>query len=203
MTPCAMDYNHDESDYVSCSECGLIYNTANHLTKHIQKEHTVKPEEGTDNEETTDGEETDADETVDEEEGENQEEAAFANFYEDATEVIRKSQEWETKYQEFAAQGINEEEAIDSAALKLQGHIEKEALELYRRYLTNLLLFQNGSVHRDIQDDLLRFWDSGFSARRAAKLATNKHESVIKGLMDLESYRSEDDSCDCSSGHDE
>ena len=198
-----MDHNCDESDYVSCSECGLIYNTANHLAKHIQKEHTVKTEGATDNEELNDSEEMEEDDTADEEEGENQEEAAFANFYEDATEVIRNSQEWETKYQEFAAQGNDEEEAISSADLELQGRIEKEALDLYRRYLTNFLLFQNGSVHRDIQDDLLRFWDGGFSARRAAKLATNKHESVIKGLMELESDRSEDDSCDSSSGHDE
>ena len=198
-----MDHNCDECDYVSCSECGLIYNTANHLAKHIQKEHTVKTEGATDNEELNDSEEMEEDDTADEEEGKNQEEAAFANFYEDATEVIRNSQEWETKYQEFAAQGINEEEAIDSADLELQGRIEKEALELYRRYLTNLLLFQNGSVHRDIQDDLLSFWDDGFTASRAARMATKKHANIIQGLMEPESDSSEDDSSNSSSGDDE
>ena len=76
----AICHNHDESAYFSCSEYVLIYNTANHFEKHIQKEHTVKAEESTDNDESTDNEDMEADLAVDEEEVENQEEAAFAKF---------------------------------------------------------------------------------------------------------------------------
>ena len=87
--------------------------------------------------------------------------------------------------------------------MELQVHIEKEALDFYTRYLTNSVLFWNGSVHRHTQDALQSFWYDGFTASGAARMTTNKHASIIKGLMEPESDSSEDDSSDSSSEHNE
>ena len=96
------------------------------------------------------------------------------------------------------ARGIAEDEAIDSVDLELQGRIDKEALSLYKIYLENTLLLQNGSVHADVQDDLFRFWDNGFTASRAAKMAANKHSDIIQGLMEPESDSDEDSNSNSS-----
>ena len=185
-TTSLMDCHQDEEDYVSCKECGALFDKVNNLAKHLQTDHMAK--DAAVSGESANGAEMDA-ESVGEE---NLEQLAFANFYDKATETVQKSAEWVEKHKEHVARGIAEDEAIDSVDLELQGRIDKEALSLYKIYLENTLLLQNGSVHADVQDDLLRFWDNGFTASRAAKMAANKHSDIIQGLMEPESDSDED-----------
>ena len=193
-----MDCHQDEEDYVSCKECGALFDKVNNLATNLQTDH--RPKDAADSGGSAYGGEMDT-ESVDEEDderGENLEQLAFANFYDKATETVQKSAEWEEKHKEHVARGIAEDEAIDSVDLELQGRIDKEALSLYKIYLENTLLLQNGSVHADVQDDLLRFWDNGFTASRAAKMAANKHSDIIQGLMEPESDSDEDSDSDSS-----
>ena len=198
-----MNSSHDEDDYINCSECGLVFDKPQNLAKHLHVAHRNtgnEREEQSDNcandseDKSVDGDEDEEVDGDEDEDGENQEQAAFENFFTDAIEEVRQSVRWQEKYGEFIAGGNSESEAAEMADADLEGQVEKKALTLYRNYLANSLLLQNGSVHSDVQDDLLNFWDKGFTAYKAAKMAVNKHKGTVWSLMELDSESSESSS---------
>ena len=196
-----MSSNHDEDNYINCLECGLVFDKSHNLVKHLRAAHqntaNVRVEQSDDcinDLEEEDGEEDkgeNEDEDGDKDEVDENEQAAFENFFTDAIEVVRRSERWQEKYVKLIAEGNSESEAAKMADTDLENQVEKEALALYRNYLTNALLLQNGSVHGDVQDDLLNFWDKGFTAYKAAKLAVNKNKGTVWSLMELDSESSE------------
>ena len=93
-TTSLMDCQQDEEDYVSCEECGALFDKVNNLAKHLQTDHVAK--DAAVSGESANGAEMDA-ESVGEE---NLEQLAFANFYDKATETVQKSAEWEEKHKD-------------------------------------------------------------------------------------------------------
>ena len=79
-TTSLMDCHQDEEDYVSCKECGALFDKVNNLAKHLQTDHVAK--DAAVSGESANGAEMDA-ESVGEE---NLEQLAFANF---STKLLR------------------------------------------------------------------------------------------------------------------
>ena len=191
-----MNSYHDEDDYINCSECGLVFDKSQNLAKHVGAVHRTKDddkvEQSDDSMEESEAEDEDKDQDEEEDEdGEHMEQTAFESFYANALKEVQSSKKWQEKFEELIAEGNTDDEAVEMTNSELVGQIEKVALALYRDYLTNALLLRNGSVHGDVQDNLLDFWDKGFSAYKAAKMAVNKHRGPVWGLMEIDSDSSE------------
>ena len=157
--------------------------TLGHLMQHAQECRKVsKQKDIAESEEKEEEEE----EESNEDNGENQEEMAFSSFRTDAINKVRESEGWEDQYNEFVKAGEEEDNARELADSQFEKRIIKTAERLYRKYLTNDLLLLNGDVHGDVRETLMDYWNKGYDARKASKLAVNYHLTKVRVLMEDE-----------------
>ena len=187
----------DVDQGMGCERCGVIFMTLNHLMGHIKECCKGSKPAGTnqpmdEGSSASDGENQEEGESVSD--GENQEESAFYNFRLEAINRVRESKDWEDKYNDFVRAGEEEDNACELADGEFEKRIVKIAEKMYRRYLTNALLLQYGDVHGKVREALLEYWDKGYNARKASKLAVNDHLVNVRVL--LEDEDEEEDSTD-------
>ena len=177
----------DVDQGMGCKSCGVLFTTLNHLLRHSKECCQGSKQAGTNQPVEEEEEESDSD-------GENQEESAFSNFRWEAINRVRESEDWEDKYNDLVREGKEEDNARELADREFEKRIVKIAEKMYREYLTNGLLLLNGDVHGNVREALMEYWDKGYNARKASKLAVNDH--LVNVRMLLEGEDEEDDSTD-------
>ena len=106
---------------------------------------------------------------------------------------VRESERWQDQYSELVRAGEEEDNACELADSQFEKRIIKTAERLYRKYLTNDLLLLNGDVHGDVRETLMDYWNKGYDARKASKLAVNYHLTKVRVLMEDEDEESSTD----------
>ena len=178
----------------ACETCGMVFSTINHLIHHTKNTHWKQFSE---EKATTDGmcreKDDKCEDTESSEEETDDEEIAFQNFRQMAADKVQDTEERQEAYEKFLAVGEDEDSAVLSANEELKDECIKEALEMYRQYLENGLLLQNGAVHNDVRRDLNDYWDSGYNATKAARLAVKKHRNMLEEFFEDDDDVDDDD----------
>ena len=95
---------------MACDSCGILFTSVGHLVKHSKD--CQKDDQRGDSDDSRDEVEEEDEGEEEENSEDNLEESAFSEFRLDATDLIRETEAWEAKYNEFIREGEEEDNAV-------------------------------------------------------------------------------------------
>ncbi|KAK3106137.1 hypothetical protein FSP39_013511 [Pinctada imbricata] len=173
----------------SCDDCGIVFENVHDLQRHIKKwcpenEDRKRKREDIEGDEVVfkKVKESDNIEEEDEEEEEDHEDQVFDALMDKAS--TDNEEVWEEKYNKYLKEGMNDSKAESKANEKMKGIYMKDFMAKYANLIEYSLLLRNGSIHKQIMDDIEEFIDEGYDIHHATKLSLNKNRHLLEEMWD-------------------